>query len=80
MFVLYILVNLGCSVPISADKPDTWFCVKVIEETAVLLTFPSPREEAVMAETDVVVASVDNALIKDVPVAPYKKSLLLTVL
>ena len=50
LFVLYKFFNLGCSSPISVDKPETWFCVKVIEETAVLLTFPSPREEAVMTD------------------------------
>ena len=62
--MLYKFVNLGCNVPISVDKPDTWFCVKVIEETAELLTFPNPTIAAVIPETVPVNVGLANGAFK----------------
>ena len=45
----------------------------------VLATFPSPRYVGVIAETEAAVASVGIVAAKDVPEAPYIKSLLLTL-
>ena len=44
-----------------------------------LATFPNPRDVGIIAETEAAVASVGIVAAKEVPEAPYIKSLLLTL-
>ena len=54
-------------------------CVSTFAVSAVFVTFPNPRDVGVIAETEAAVASVGIAAAKEVPEAPYIKSLLLTL-
>ena len=76
-----ILLLTGAKVPIVVLIVVNAACVAVLIGSAdgdVLATFPNPKDVGVIAETEAAVASVESVLIKDVLLAPYKKSLLLT--